>query len=51
MLGGRLNGVRETDVASYVVTLFAIGSVALAASWIPARRASAISPLTAMKSD
>jgi putative ABC transport system permease protein len=51
VLRSQLFGVSETDAASFVAAALAIGVVALVASWVPARRASAISPLTAMKSD
>jgi putative ABC transport system permease protein len=51
VLRTQLYGVAATDVASYAVAVLAIGLVALAASWVPARRASAISPLTAMRTD
>jgi putative ABC transport system permease protein len=51
VLRGQLFGVSETDLASYVVAVLAIGAVAAAASWLPARRASGISPMTSMKRD
>jgi predicted permease len=47
----QLYGVTPTDGASYATAVLVIGAVALAACWLPARRASAISPLTAMKTE
>jgi len=50
-LRSQLFGVAATDPASFAVAVVAIGLVALVACWLPARRASAVSPLTAMKSE
>jgi ABC-type antimicrobial peptide transport system permease subunit len=51
VLRNQLFGVGATDATSYAVAVVAIGVVALAASWLPARRAAAISPLMAMKAE
>ena len=51
VLRNQLFGVGATDATSYAVAVVAIGVVALAASWLPARRAAGISPLTAMKAE
>jgi putative ABC transport system permease protein len=48
---GQLYTVTPTDATSYAVAVMVIGVVALTACWLPARRASAISPLTAMKTE
>ena len=44
-------GVRVTDPTTYVVVAVLLGLVALIASYIPARRATRIDPLAAMRSD
>jgi len=51
VLRNQLFGVGATDAISYAAAAAAIGVAALAASWLPARRASAINPLSAMKGD
>ena len=43
-------GSRRATPVSYVVAAAAIGAAALAACWLPARRASAVSPLDAIES-
>ncbi len=50
-LRNQLYGVGVTDAASYLIAAAVIGLVALLACWLPARRASAVSPLVAMKSE
>ena len=47
----QLYGVSSADPVSYLVAALLIGLVALAACWLPARRAAATSPLTAMKAE
>ncbi len=51
VIHNQLYGVTATDGTSYAVAVVTIGVVAIAAAWLPARRASTISPLTAMKAD
>jgi predicted permease len=51
VLRSQLFGVSSSDMPSYVAAVIAIGAVALLASWLPARRAAAVSPMIAMKSD
>ncbi len=50
-ISSQLYGVTPRDMASYAVPLLAIAVVVIAACWIPARRAAAISPLEAMRTD
>lgn len=51
MLTGLLHGVKAVDPLTYAATAVAIGLVALAASYIPTRRAVAIDPATALRAD
>jgi putative ABC transport system permease protein len=46
-----LFGVTPTDPLTFVGSALLLGAVAFAASWIPARRAVAIDPTTALRSD
>ena len=46
-----LYGVSGTDPATYAVVAVLLASVALAATWIPARRAARVSPLLAMRAE
>jgi putative ABC transport system permease protein len=46
-----LFGVAPTDVATFVVVCVALGVVALAASFLPARRATRVDPLVALRND
>jgi len=50
-LKGQLFAVSPRDAGSYIVAAAAIGAAALAACWLPARRASAISPLDAIRAE
>ncbi len=50
-LQSQLYDVTAMDALSYAMAVLVIALVALAACWLPARRASAISPLTAMKTE
>jgi putative ABC transport system permease protein len=47
----QLFGVTPRDAVSYAAAIVAIGATALAASWIPARRASAIAPMEALRAE
>ena len=46
-----LYGVRATDALTFAVVPLLLGVVAIAASWLPARRAARIDPLVAMRAD
>jgi predicted permease len=54
--GGRLEssmlfGVRPLDLSSILIALGVLGSAALVASWIPARRAASIEPMQALRTE
>jgi putative ABC transport system permease protein len=55
-VGGRLEssmlfGVRPLDLSSILIALGVLGSAALVASWIPARRAASIEPMQALRTE
>ena len=51
LLGTLLFEVSATDVTTFTVTAAILASVALAASYIPARRAAGVDPLVALRSE
>ncbi|HUQ80799.1 MAG TPA: ABC transporter permease [Gemmatimonadaceae bacterium] len=51
VLRSQLYGVGERDPLTFVGVAALLGVVALVASWIPARRAALVDPLTAMRAD
>jgi ABC-type antimicrobial peptide transport system permease subunit len=51
VLRSQLFEVAPTDTLTYVAVAGVLLCVALAASWIPARRAARIDPLTALRHD
>ncbi len=46
-----LYGIAPTDLATFLAVPLVLGTVAVLASWLPARRASRIDPLVAMRSE
>jgi putative ABC transport system permease protein len=51
LLRAQLFGIAPTDPVSYAVAVPVLGLAALAACWIPARRATAISPLESLRAE
>ncbi|HEV3142048.1 MAG TPA: hypothetical protein VGY57_16090 [Vicinamibacterales bacterium] len=49
LLAAQLYGVSPNDPVSYAAPIAAIGIAALAASWLPARRAMSVTPLDALR--
>jgi predicted permease len=50
-IAGFLFGVRATDLVTFVAVPFLLGFVGLLASWVPARRASNVDPLAALRAE
>jgi len=50
-VGQILYGVRETDPMTYAIAIIIMAGVALAACWLPARRAIAVDPVTALRTE
>jgi ABC-type antimicrobial peptide transport system permease subunit len=46
-----LYGIAPTDLVTFAGVPLVLGTVAVLASWLPARRASRIDPLVAMRAD
>lgn len=51
LVAGLLYEVRPTDPLTFIVVPLALALTALIASWIPARRATRVNPVVAMRSD
>lgn len=51
LLSAQLFGVTPTDPIAFLVGVFTLTVVALAASWIPARKASQVDPMTILRSE
>jgi ABC-type antimicrobial peptide transport system permease subunit len=48
-LASFLFGVKAWDPLAFIVTPLLLGAVALAATWIPARRATRVDPMTTLR--
>jgi predicted permease len=48
-IGSVLFGVQPTDVTSYAVVIVVLASAAIAAAWIPARRAASVDPAALLR--
>jgi putative ABC transport system permease protein len=51
LLARMLYGVKPTDPASYVVVAAALGTIALLACYLPARRATRVDPIIALRAE
>lgn len=51
VLSAMLYDVSATDPATFLVLSLALAAVALVASWIPARRATRVDPVAALRAE
>ena len=51
LLSKMLFGVEPTDAATFAAVSLLLGAVALAAAWLPARRATRVDPMAALRSE
>jgi ABC-type antimicrobial peptide transport system permease subunit len=51
VMSGLLFGVSATDLLTFVITSLLLGSIALMASYIPARRAAKVDPIAALQQE
>jgi putative ABC transport system permease protein len=51
LLSGLLFGIEPADPPTIAVSALVLVAVAIVAAWVPARRATAIDPITALRGD
>jgi ABC-type antimicrobial peptide transport system permease subunit len=51
LLSGFLYGIRATDAATFVAVPAVLAIVGFIAAWVPARRAAAVDPITALRTE
>ena len=51
LVSGLLYGVKPTDPLSLIAAGCALVAVAMAAAWVPARRAAKVDPMTALRAE
>jgi ABC-type antimicrobial peptide transport system permease subunit len=51
LMGGLLSGITSTDPLTYVAVLVMLAASALLASYMPARRATRVDPMVALRTD
>ena len=51
LMGGLLSGVTSTDPVTYIAVVAMLATSALLASYLPARRATHVDPIVALRTD
>ncbi len=51
LIANELYGVRPLDLTTFIIVVIVMAGVSIAACWIPARRASKVDPMVALRYD